>query len=134
MIDEGAAAIFAPDTLLPSQYFDRVRERTGRSGEHRLMVAVLEDAVSMYLKHAGATSAPHAELFREAEEWIEERDSTWCFSFENVCAVLDLDAEYLRGGLRARKRRALQSQTSGPDAPATDEAPLPAERRRASGE
>ena len=99
-------AVFEPDTLLASQYFDRVRRRAARDGERRLMVAVLEDAVLTYLKNVGATDPARRDLFRETEEWIEDRDASWLYSFENVCAVLDLEADYLRRGLRVWKRRA----------------------------
>jgi len=110
--DERAPGLFAPDTLLASQYFDRVRRRAAVDGERRLIVAVLEDAVYMYLKHVAAESEAHQALFREAEEWIEDPDTQRFLSFENVCAVLDLDAEYLRRGLRAVKERARAPQTA----------------------
>jgi hypothetical protein len=115
---ERAPGVLEPDTLLASQYFDRVRRRAALAGERRLMVAVLEDAVATYLKHAGAEEPPARELFAEVEAWVESDEAIWLYSFVNVCAVLDLDADYLRRGLRARKARAAR----------------PAERRRASGE
>ena len=131
-MEEGAgAAIFAPDTLLASQYFDRVRSRAARDGERRLMVAVLEDAVDVYLKHANATDPRRQELFREAEDWIEEHDVRRFYSFENICAVLDLEADYIRHGLRAwreRERRGGRKAAAGP-ADGSDET-----LRRASGE
>jgi hypothetical protein len=106
-IDERlGAAIFQPDTLLPSQFFDRVRRRTEHDGERRLMIAVLEDAVDVYRKQAAATDERGAQLFAEAEEWIEDPDRSWLFSFQNICDVLDIDADYLRRGLHAWKERA----------------------------
>ena len=91
------------------------------------MVAVLEDAVTTYLKHAGATDPQRAELFIEAEAWVESDDAVSFYSFENICAVLDLAPEYLRRGLRAWKLRArgAESQEHAPDA-------VDVERRRAS--
>ena len=125
-LDERTATVFEPDTLLASQYFDRVRRRVV-DGERRLMAAVLEDGVTAYMKHAGATDSQRAELFADAEAWIESDDGVSFYSFENICAVLDLNAEYLRRGLRAWKRRA-----TGTEAPehAPDAGDL--ERRRAS--
>jgi hypothetical protein len=105
-VDERLGGLFQPDTLLPSQFFDRVRRRTEHDAERRLMIAVLEDAVDVYRKQAAATEARGQQLFREAEEWIDDTDRTWLFSFENICDVLDLDADYLRRGLRAWKERA----------------------------
>jgi hypothetical protein len=98
--------LFQPDTLLPSQYFDRIRRRARYDAEHRLMIAVLEDAIDVYRKQIGARDPRNQQLFREAEDWIEDRDRTWLFSFENICDVLDLDAEYLRRGLHTCKERA----------------------------
>jgi hypothetical protein len=106
-IDERAPGVFEPDTLLPSQYFDRVRRSSAPSGERRLLIAVLEDAVHVYLTQCTARDAQRQGLFRDAEEWIESKDSSWFVSFENICAVLALDADYLRRGLRVRKARAL---------------------------
>src|SRR5690349_17704638 len=103
-IDERlGAAMFQPDTLLPSQFFDRVRRRTEHDGERRLMIAVLEDAVDVYRKQAGTPDERGTHLFAEAEEWIEDLDRSWLFSFQNICDVLDIDADYLRRGLRAWK-------------------------------
>ncbi len=108
--DERLAGLFQPDTLLPSQFFDRVRRRSEHDGERRLMIAVLEDAVDVYRKQAGARDPRGEALFREAEEWIGDPDRTWLFSFENICDVLGLDADYLRRGLRAWKERALEGR------------------------
>src|ERR1700758_2846214 len=103
--DERLGAIFQPDTLLPSQFFDRVRRRSEHEGERRLMIAVLEDAVDVYRKQAGARDPRGEQLFQEAEAWIDDPDRTWLFSFQNICDVLDIDADYLRRGLRAWKQR-----------------------------
>jgi len=66
--DERLAGLFQPDTLLPSQFFDRVRRRSEHDGERRLMIAVLEDAVDVFRKQAGADDERGQQLFREAEE------------------------------------------------------------------
>ena len=104
-MDERYPGLFQPDTLLPSQYFDRFRRRSQLEGERRLMLAVLEDAVDMYRKHCG-TQGRNRGLFLDAEAWIDDDDRTWMFSFLNLCDVLDLDGEYLRRGLHALKARA----------------------------
>jgi hypothetical protein len=104
--EDRLSGLFQPDTLLPSQFFDRVRRRTQHEGERRLMIAVLEDAVDVYRKQAAARDGRGEQLFREAEEWIEDTDRSWLFSFENICDVLDIDGEYLRRGLHELKARA----------------------------
>jgi hypothetical protein len=98
--------LFQPDTLLPSQYFDRIRRRATFDGERRLMVAILEDAIDVYRKQAGARDRKRRQLFADAEAWIESADTGWIFSFENICDVLGIDAAYLRSGLRTWKSRA----------------------------
>jgi|SRR5437588_4347246 len=109
-VDERFGVIFQPDTLLPSQFFDRMRRRTEHDGERRLMIAVLEDAVDVYRKQAEARDPRGEQLFQEAEAWIEDADRTWLFSFQNICDVLDIDADYLRRGLRAWKQRGRSGQ------------------------
>jgi hypothetical protein len=103
--EERLAELFQPDVLLPTQFFDRIRRRSEHDGERRLMVAVLEDAVDVYRKKCTARDRRSRELFEEAEAWIESTDRTWLFSFENICDVLGIDADYLRRGLRAWKAR-----------------------------
>ena len=123
-IHERGGGLFVPDTLVPSQYFDRVRRRKDMSGEQRLMCAVIEDAVDMYLKHAGARQPIHQKLFAEAEEWIESEDRSWIYSFDTICDYLGMDSDYLRRGLRAWKARA-----RGETAPAMDVEEQPEPRR-----
>lgn len=100
-----APSIFEPDILLPVQHARRTGARRGRQGEHRLMMAILEDAVDVYLKHAGARQGPKRELFDEAERWIDDEDTTWIFSFQSICHVLDIEPDAIRDGLRAHKAR-----------------------------
>jgi hypothetical protein len=84
-----------------------VKAQRSYDPERRLMLAVLENGVNEYLKTAGSSDPARQELFREVEPWIESRDPSSLFSFENICDVLDLDADYLRGGLRGWKQRAV---------------------------
>jgi hypothetical protein len=106
-VEDRTQAIFEPDTLLPSQHADRTGRRRLLEGEHRLMVAILEDAIDVYRKQADARDTRKRHMFDDAEAWIEDHDATWIFSFENICAVLDLDPSYIRKGLHAWKRRVL---------------------------
>jgi hypothetical protein len=128
-IHEHGAGLFAPDTMLATQYFDRLRRRRDLTGEQRLMCAVIEDAVDSYLKHAAAIRPEHQDRFAEAEAWIESADRSWLYAFETICDYLGLDAGYLRDGLRRYKAGA-RRQTATP-APEVAETP---ERRRASNE
>jgi hypothetical protein len=110
-LSERGPGVFEPDSLLPSQYFDRVRRHAGHGGEWALMVAILEDAVNVYLKHAAAREQHNRRLFDEAEEWIEAHEPTYIFSFENICDLLGTDPGYVRRGLRAAKARARDAKS-----------------------
>jgi hypothetical protein len=99
-------ALLVPDALLPSQYVDRIGRRWGADPERRLLLAILEDAVEVYLKHAAAVGPRHRRLFADAERWVEDTDRSRLCAFETVCEVLGLDAASLRRGLRAHKARA----------------------------
>jgi hypothetical protein len=76
--------------------------------ERLLMLAVLEDAVDCYQKHAHARDPRAAQLFEEAEEWVESADRSWLFSFENICDTLEINADYVRRGLREWRQHARQ--------------------------
>jgi len=69
------------------------------------MLAVLEEAVATFQHHLGADTRRGQRLFREADEWFRSADTSWAFAFESVCAVLDLDPDYVRDGLATLKRR-----------------------------
>jgi len=129
-LHERGVGLIEPDTMLASQYFDRIRRRRDLTGEQRLMYAIIEDAVDVYLKHAAARDRRRQELFADAERWLESTDRGWIYAFETICDYLGLHADNLRRGLRARRARA-----RGEVAPAAPEEPaLVPERRRASNE
>jgi hypothetical protein len=98
------------EVMLPVQFFGD-RSRGTSSPEKRLMLAVMEDAVFTVMKYAGRTSKHARRLVRDVERWTTQRNSTWPFSFENICAVLDLDPAALRDRLR---RLQLRGERHGP--------------------
>ena len=100
-IDEprGPALGLEPETILPSQFFDRVQD-AALQPEKRLMLAVLEDGVGTFQKYAGATGRRARRLFAEAEDWFTSEDTSWPFAFVNICQALGLEPLYLRKGLR----------------------------------
>lgn len=102
-----------PEVLMPSQYLDLMRGHSPYEGEKRLMLAVLEDAISCFQKYAGANRGRRERLFKEAEEWLVDTDASWTFSFETICATLDLDPTYLRNGLMKWKTNFLARPDAG---------------------
>jgi len=70
--------------------------------EQRLMLAVLQDAIRAYFRGAHTHDVRQRRLCNEAVRWIEDGDTVWPYSFENICVALDLDAATVRRRLRAR--------------------------------
>ena len=98
-VDDRVSSLFQPDTLLSEQYLETHRRKTHLEPEKRLMLAILDDAVACFQKHITAQRPKEKVLFQDAEDWFLEKDSDWCFSFENICESLGLDPDYLRKGL-----------------------------------
>jgi len=95
----------------PSDFF--LPHRRYIQGEQRLMLAVLEDAVACFQEGEKTPDRYKKRLAREAEEWMFADDPSWPFSFENVCAHLGFNTEYIRRGLiKLKKRLLLQGRLS----------------------
>jgi len=116
------ASFFLPDVLLSAQYLETVRRKADLEPERMLILAVLEDAVACFQKYVFARDSRGKNLFRDAEDWILERDSDCFFSFENICGLLGVDADYLRKGLmcwkqkqQARRRKAKARKSARPN-------------------
>ena len=67
--------------------------------EKRLMLAVLEGAVSDFQKYATATSGRGRRLFADAEAWFRSSVVDQPLDFENICEALALDPSFIRTGL-----------------------------------
>jgi len=107
-----ASQLLPPAAVLPEQFYgESVGTNDGR-GEVALMRAVLEDAIDCFQR---APKQNTDRTTKDAEKWLFSNDARWPFSFVNICAVLGLNAEYIRLGLKrwrqnplakpARKRR-----------------------------
>src|SRR3954470_18864198 len=107
-VEDRVAALFQPDTLLPAQYLEHYRRQSHLEPETRLMLAVLEDAVACFQKYVVARDERGIELFREAENWVLQKDTGWLFSFDNTCEALGINPEYLRAGLLRWKRAVIE--------------------------
>jgi len=90
---EACSGIPSPDIVLPSQHFGPQRKQ---APEHRLMIAVLHDALECVTKYRFSTHTRRRRLCREAQRWFLIDEAAWPYSFEGICGVLDLDANAVR--------------------------------------
>jgi hypothetical protein len=117
MQNREANSLFDPEVVLPDQMFPGSKLPAFVQSEGRLMLAILQDAVDCYQRHALARNPRHRAEFEEAKQWITSSESDWVFSFENICNVLGIDPDYVRSGLANRapknrsRRRALPRLT-----------------------
>jgi hypothetical protein len=102
--EERAAPLVQPDALLAAQYLDTFRRKVQIQPERRLLIAVLEDAIFCFQKYISSRERRGETLFREAEDWIQDENRDYIFSFQNICEALGLDASYLRTGLLRWKK------------------------------
>lgn len=99
-VHQDLALLFEPDVLAPSQFNAILKSSHMPDPERRLMVAVLEDAVSCLSKNPRRGPRQQRRAFEEAHSWVNAEDAeSWIFSFANVCEALGLDPGYLRRGL-----------------------------------
>ena len=109
--------MFEPDVMLPSQFYG-ANDGLMMDAERNLMAAILSDGVEAYIASSvsrqihqtQSSSIPqlsqqlHNNKKRtptrnEAQDWVETHDDTYAFSFDNVCASLGINPDYLRLGL-----------------------------------
>jgi hypothetical protein len=76
-------------------------EPTPPAPEKGLAVGVLKQAAYDLRRYRTATKAADRELYLDAHSWITAYDSSWPYSFMNVCKLLDLCPEMARADLLA---------------------------------
>jgi hypothetical protein len=102
---------FAPDFLVPAQFYDLTRRRASLDGETRLVFAILEDAVRIFVKNSTAPGGYRRALFYEVANWFRTSDGPQHpFTFSYVCDVLGVDPEYLLGCIRSLKAEDLPTK------------------------
>lgn len=92
------------DVVLPAQFFSTlVDPRT--EPERRLMVAVLEEAISAVLAGANASGEERRSAAVEAERWFASNSRSWPFAFCTLCDVLGLDSDRVRAVIATWRER-----------------------------
>jgi hypothetical protein len=103
--------------ILPSQYYD-VSGGHRLTGEQRLMLALLADAINVYQQGVLSRNTRKRLLFIDAERWITA--SAAChhaFSFDTVCDALGINPSMLRRRMMTWKhelRRNVQTYAATP--------------------
>ena len=69
------------------------------------MAAILMDAIRCFQTYLLSSRPRERRLFKEAEEWIDQTDPAYVFSFFRICEALGLDPGYIREGLRQWRNR-----------------------------
>ncbi len=90
-------------------------DRANWSGEARLALALIEDAVLTIRATDGVRTARAHRLAAEAWAWLASRDASHPFAFENVCDYLGLDPGWIRRGLTRYAARRTAGAVSGGD-------------------
>ena len=82
--------------ILPCQYYD-VSGGHRLTGEQRLMLALLADAINVYQQGVLSRNTRKRLLFIDAERWITaSAKSRHAFSFDTVCDALGINPSMLR--------------------------------------
>lgn len=78
------------------------------SPTNRLMLAVLEEALASFQKGLSSCRADQRHRSCEVDRWVASTDESFVFSFESICSSLNIDAGYVREGLKRLRSAARQ--------------------------
>lgn len=67
------------------------------TGESRLALAILEDALRCAVRHADSPIEGQRQEAREALEWIQSPEHHYQLAFEPICQRFELDPDWIRG-------------------------------------
>ncbi len=101
MLDRLLAAPFVDVTQVPMHHAPRVE-----SGEARLALAILEDALRCVLRHSDSRIPRQRAEAREARAWIESDVEDYALAFVPICQLFDVDPEWIRDLIGKRLGRA----------------------------
>src|SRR5262245_44079936 len=97
-----AAFLRAESSNPPSGHFaSPPAEPAPPAPERGLAIGVLKQAAYDLRRYRTATKAADREVYLDAHSWITAYDSSWPYSFMNVCKLLDLCPEVVRAELMA---------------------------------
>jgi hypothetical protein len=83
----------------PSDLADRNGDSDSIGSTRALAKGVLDQAAKDLRRFRAACEPLGRELYRDAYSWVMSNDSSWPYSFVNICEALDLSTEFLRAEL-----------------------------------
>jgi len=95
------------DAIHPTQYYLANRSMRLASGEKKLMLAILKDAIKCYRRNVTGKSVHSQKIFSETEEWFYDEDTNYLYSFLNICAWLGVDFKLIREKLSEMKQESV---------------------------
>jgi hypothetical protein len=109
--------IIGTDLILPCQYYD-VSGGHRLTGEQRLMLALLTDAINVYQKGALSRMTNARRLYVDAEQWIlADKTVGSALSFNTVCEAIGINAPVLRRRIIDWKHTVGRQRKDHPDLP-----------------
>lgn len=95
---DSLGSFLEPDIMLPSQLLSPEEEGLD-AGERKLMAAILSDGIEAYIHQSLNSETQKSRVRQEIIDWVENEDTEYIFSFDNVSESLGINPEYLRLGL-----------------------------------
>jgi len=97
-VEEVLERMFAPPSVDAGQVPMHARSRID-TGEMRLALAILEDALRCALRHHDSRITEQRLAAREAMDWLRSDDDSPPFTFVRICQLFDLDPDWIRDTL-----------------------------------
>jgi hypothetical protein len=110
MSEELLPSLFEPHIILPVQFSTRLQRSAARTGEQRLIAAILEDAIAICCKPNPPKTSKGRTVLRESLRWVRSNDRKWLFSFLRICEMLDVDPGAIRRGIRIRRGEEVEAK------------------------
>ena len=106
--EDSGADLLSPGVLTREQFYPM----PARSPYHRLLFAVLEDAIICFQQGVQASNVHRRRLFHEAKHWLFDAESGGFMSCPMVCESLGIDLVALRRYLHEWHRKIKAGQNA----------------------